>query len=178
MAIIGKRQHNHNMKFHCRHFISTKEVTVDEYVQMLNELKENTSALNRLLHPLMPIQHDLKSNTFSVQAGYSKHPMNYISWYESMVYCSHIGKRLPTEAEWEVAAKGDDIENPRSVPWEEGGWSCQKAVYYTNETLCENRPTIVGSHPQGNTPQDISDLGGNVSEWVYDWFDFYPARIG
>ena len=157
-------------------YIDKTEVTVDDYVDMLNDLKDNSVALKRLLHPLMPITQDLENNLFSVQDGYEQHPMNYISWYESMVYCSHIGKRLPTEAEWEVTAKGDDIENPRAVPWEGGGWSCQKAVYYTNETLCEKRPTIVGSHPLGNTPQDVSDLGGNVSEWVYDWFDYYPAE--
>ena len=157
-------------------YIDTTEVTVNAYVQMLNQLSENSQVGNRMTHPLMPIAYDESNNSFDVLDGYDQHPMNYVSWYEAMVYCSYIGKRLPTEAEWEVTAKGDDTENPRAVPWEEGGWSCQKAIYYTNETLCADRPTTVGTHPLGNTPLGISDLGGNVSEWVFDWFDYYSEE--
>lgn len=155
-------------------YIDKTEVTVNAYVDMLNQLHVSTTNIGSLIHPLMPIIYDESDETFTILDGYEQHPMNYVSWYEAAVFCAHVGKRLPTEAEWEVAAKGDDIENPRAVPWEGGGWSCQKAIYYTNETLCANRPTEVATHPLGDTPEGVSDLGGNVSEWVYDWFDYYP----
>lgn len=156
-------------------FLDKTEVTVQEYVDMLNALSDFPSTLERLIHPLMPITYDADKG-FTPLDDMADRPMNYISWYESMAYCAHIGKRLPTEAEWELTAKGSDVENPRNVPWEGGGWSCHKAIYYTNETLCASRPEPVGTHPDGNTPEGISDMAGNVSEWVFDWFEEYSEE--
>ena len=66
---------------------------------------------------------------------------------------------------------------PRGVPWDTpGGWSCHKAIYYTNETLCAERPEPVGTHPDGDTPDGISDMAGNVSEWIFDWFAEYTEE--
>ena len=156
-------------------YLDQTEITVSEYAEMLNDLASHPSTLTKLLHPLMPIVYDA-DNGFKAFEDHSLRPMNYISWYEAMTYCSHIGKRLPTEAEWELAAKGSDVENPRNVPWEGGGWSCHKAIYYTNETLCSEHPVPVGTHPDGNTPDGISDMAGNVSEWVFDWFSEYTEE--
>ncbi len=156
-------------------YLDITEVTVSDYVKVLNRLMDYPSTLNHLVNPLMPITFNPESG-FSASSGYEDRPMNYISWYEAMSYCAQQNKRLPTEAEWELTAKGSDIENPRSVPWDGGGWGCHKAIYYTNETLCAERPEPVGSHPDGNTPEGISDLGGNVSEWVFDWLDLYSAE--
>ena len=156
-------------------FLDKTEVTVQEYVDMLNALSDFPSTLERLIHPLMPIAYDAEAG-FTPLDDMADRPMNYISWYESMAYCAHVGKRLPTEAEWELTAKGADVENPRNVPWEGGGWSCHKAIYYTNETLCASRPEPVGTHPDGNTPEGISDMAGNVSEWVFDWFEEYSEE--
>ena len=122
----------------------------------------------------MPITFD-PENGFAVLADNADRPMHYVSWYEAMAYCAHQQKRLPTEAEWELTAKGTDIENPRGVPWETPGWGCHKATYYTNETLCADRPQPVGTHPDGDTPDGISDMGGNVSEWVFDWYSDYDV---
>jgi len=156
-------------------FLDKTEVTVQDYVDMLNALSDFPSTLERLIHPLMPIAYDADKG-FTPLDDMADRPMNYVSWYESMTYCAHVGKRLPTEAEWELTAKGSDVENPRNVPWEGGGWSCHKAIYYTNETLCASRPEPVGTHPDGNTPEGISDMAGNVSEWVFDWFEEYTEE--
>lgn len=165
----AKPQHNVTID---AFYLDITEVTVESYVVMLNQMIDYPSSLSLLVNPLMPITYDPETG-FQAIAEFENRPMNYVSWYEAMAFCVYQNKRLPTEAEWELAAKGSDIENPRTVPWENGGWGCQKAVYYTNETLCAQRPEPVGSHPEGNTPDGISDLGGNVSEWVFDWLDDY-----
>lgn len=155
-------------------YIDRTEVTVGEYVEMLNQLIEYPSTLEKLVHPLMPITFD-PENGFAVLDDNAERPMHYVSWYEAMAYCATQQKRLPTEAEWEITAKGTDVENPRGVPWETPGWGCHKATYYTNETLCADRPEPVGTHPDGDTPDGISDMGGNVSEWVFDWYSDYDV---
>jgi formylglycine-generating enzyme required for sulfatase activity len=157
-------------------YLDKTEVTVEDYVEMLNDLVDYPSTLERLVNPLMPLEYDAEAS-FTIKEGYENRPMNYVSWYEAAAYCAHIGKRLPFEAEWELAAKGADIANPRNVPWDTpGGWSCHKAVYYTNETLCAERPEPVGTHPDGDTPDGISDMAGNVSEWIFDWFAEYTEE--
>ena len=156
-------------------YLDKTEVTVEDYVEMLNDLVDYPSTVERLVNPLMPLEYEVEAG-FTIKEGYENKPMNYVSWYEAAAYCAHIGKRLPFEAEWELAAKGADIENPRNVPWDTPGWSCHKAVYYTNETLCAERPEPVGTHPDGDTPDGISDMAGNVSEWIFDWFAEYTEE--
>ena len=70
---------------------------------MLNDLVDYPSTLQRLVNPLMPLKYE--ASRIHHQEGYENRPMNYVSWYEAAAYCSHIGKRLPFEAEWELAAK-------------------------------------------------------------------------
>lgn len=156
--------------------IDKTEVSVAQYIDFLNTLQQQGgSAASAHYHPLQPILWD--GDTFiPVTENELLRPIRYVSWYDAVTYCSWLGKQLPTEAQWEQAAKGDDLENPRRFPWEEGGANCQKAVYFTNKTLCEDYPAEVGSHPDGNTPQGVSDLAGNVSEWVWDWFDRYSEE--
>ena len=89
------------------------------------------------------------------------HPATMVSWSDAAGYCRSRGKRLPTEAEWEYAARGSE---GRIYPWGNTPPTPFRACF-------QNRGTLpVDSLPEGTSPEGIHHLAGNVAEWVSDWY--------
>ncbi len=93
------------------------------------------------------------------------YPVDGVSWQQAVDYCTWKSKRLPTEAEWEKAARG---VSGHVYPWGDAAPNCTLA-HYLDCTQGSTSAIVVGSRA-GDSPFGLKDMGGNVSEWVNDWY--------
>jgi predicted outer membrane repeat protein len=121
---------------------------------------------------------------FQPKSGFEDHPVIEVTWYGAIAYCEWRGEeesaplRLPTEAEWEKAASWDAAAAAKRVyPWGDAWDGSAVNADWPITATTELRPHTapVGSHPEGASPYGVLDMGGNVWEWVADWYagDYY-----
>lgn len=134
------------------YYIDQYEVTTTRYTKFFQETKRTV--------PLYWSGQVLKRH--------ARKPMVGVDWNDATAYCSWVGKRLPTEAEWEKAARGTD---ERSYPWGNEEPNDQRANF---AHCCDFRDydvlTNVGSFEEGKSSYSVYDMAGNVWEWVADWY--------
>ncbi len=104
------------------------------------------------------------------QARFDKLPVTSITWFAARDYCKAQGKRLPSESEWEKAARGKD---GREYPWG-NDWDETRLNIGTGDGW-EEGVAPVGSYPKGISPYGVHDMAGNVMEWTADWYQAYPG---
>jgi len=122
---------------------------------------------------------DVRSTSFRVSChngfwqaheGYERHPVVCVSWFGAQAYSQWAWRRLPSEAEWEKAARGTD---GRRYPW--GNQAPNPELLNFNGNMGGTTP--VGSFPLGASPYGALDMAGNVWEWVADWYDAGYYRV-
>lgn len=139
------------------YWISRTQVTNAQYRKCVN--------VGACVYPVGP-----ERNPFFYLKEYADHPVVYVTWYEAQEFCEWAGGRLPHELEWEKAARGP---YGNSFAWGETDdfdVRAQVGRYAATATTA-----AVGSFTGGSSPYGVMDMGGNVREWVDDWFD--EARV-
>jgi formylglycine-generating enzyme required for sulfatase activity len=150
------------------YYIDLHEVTNAEFAAFLTEMGnqsgggvqwyEATDADARL---------QFAADQWQPVPAYADHPATEVTWYGAHAYCEWLGGRLPTEAEWEKAARWDPATGEvRVYPWGPTQPTAAEANYAMTGT--GTRP--VGSFEAGRSPLGLYDAAGNVFEWVADWF--------
>ena len=147
------------------HGISLDSYWIDQ-TEVTNGMYSQCVAAGACLPPT-----NITSSSRTVYYGderFDIYPVIYVDWAMAQTYCSWAGGRLPTEAEWEKAARGVDR---RTYPWGNAAPSCSLANFWGTGGGCVGDTSPVGSYLFGASPYGVLDMAGNVWEWVSDWFN-------
>lgn len=165
-------------KLHLKAFcVERYEVRNAHYVDFLKANPDNGASLGQLWFDVEDADDEFQNDLVSGLAGWrvrwgrEDFPVTEVTLDGAHAYCAWRGMRVPTEAEWEKAARGTD---GRSYPWGETHPTCELANFGgdgPSSPPCHGEIVEVGSYPLGASPYGALDMAGNVSEWVSDWYD-------
>jgi formylglycine-generating enzyme required for sulfatase activity len=156
-------------------WIDQTEVTNAQFATFLNALGNQKESGAFWLDAVdAEVQIFQLNGEWDVRKGFENYPVVEVTWFGAQAYCTWVGERLPTEAEWEKAARGDDA---RPYPWvEKSEVRFRIDCTHANIAECNHNGTVsVGSLPAGASPYHALDMAGNAWEWVADWYaaDYY-----
>jgi formylglycine-generating enzyme required for sulfatase activity len=145
-------------------------VTNAQYADYLNAISATAATSARLYDFDDPdARIHRRGDRWSADAGYENHPVVEVPWAGAVAYCASRGKRLPTEAEWEKAARGSDA---RRYPWGSEVPDKRRAQF----EAAYNQTVPVDALPAGASPYGVRDMAGNAWNWVSSAYRPYPYR--
>ena len=162
--------------------IDTYEVTNTRFADFLQDFYvqgwDNVNPAGQELYDLdddddvFPQRIERVADGYGIMLGYEEHPVTEVFLWSGHTFCEWDKKSLPTEAQWEKAARGTD---GRTFPWGEEMPNCDLTNFGFIGEQCIGDTVAVGSYPDGVSPYGVHDMAGNVAEWVSDWFgmDYY-----
>ncbi|MDR3624543.1 MAG: bifunctional serine/threonine-protein kinase/formylglycine-generating enzyme family protein [Chlamydiales bacterium] len=141
--------------------IDIHPVTNEQFVRFLDVVGAEKDAQNHDIIRFRESRIRRVSGKLIIESGYAKHPVIGVTWYGSYAYAKWIGKRLPTEAEWEIASRGgiEDAIYPTGEEIEKS-----QANFFSSDTTA-----VMSYVPNG---YGLYDMAGNVYEWCQDWYDY------
>jgi formylglycine-generating enzyme required for sulfatase activity len=149
-------------------WIDQTEVTNEQFAVFLNEQgNQEEGGATWLNIDAEDCLIEQAGGEYGPKSGYAKHPVVQVKWYGATAYCEWAGGRLPTEAEWEYAARGPES---RMFPWGDE-FDCSLCNSWKAGCDGYDRTAPVGSFPGGASWCGVHDMIGNVWEWVADWYD-------
>ena len=146
--------------------IEAHPVTNEQFVRFLEAMGGEKDRNNNDIIHLRDSRVRKAGGKYHIESGYAKHPVVGVTWYGAVAYAKWVGKRLPTEAEWEIAAKGG---LPEATFPTGSNIERSQANFFSTDT------TAVKSYPPNG--YGLFDVAGNVYEWCQDWYDFHSYDV-
>ena len=148
-------------------YLSVFAVSNEQFARFLCERRPGPALFDlwvyKTAHIIKP-EHE--GEPYHINHGFERHPAIHVTWFGADAYCRWAKLRLPTEIEWEKAARGTDA---RLFPW--GDKWHDDYLRWNRGNRPESEPTVaVDAHPEGRSPYGIFQMAGNVAEWCEDWF--------